>query len=453
MVNLAVIEQLLIHINRSSLCKTTDKILLAVSGGLDSMVMLHLLSTAGFKVGVAHCNFQLRGGDSDGDENFVVETCRQLEIPCYVQRFDTAGYASRSAVSIQMAARDQRYKFFQQIVRRHAYDLVATAHHFDDLIESVLLNLVRGTGIDGMQGIADKKDNIIRPLMFANREMISDYATQKGIRWREDASNATDDYRRNFLRHQVIPKLKELNPSFSVNFRDTHERLLGARSFALDFIDDLRASAVTLRSDHSMNIDISTVRRSPFSAVLLWELIKHVGFKYDQCKRITTDHQPGKVFFSDTHQLVVDRSHYLVERRKVQQFVTQTIAEGQRQVGQARLSLFISEYAREDFILRKDPGIAQLDAALLHYPLIWRRWQSGDYFVPLGMREEKKVSDFLIDLKIPFNAKADVTVLESAGEIVWIVGYRINDRYKVSQDTMSIVLIEIDTDDDKKIIS
>lgn len=453
MVNLAVLEQLLIHINRSSLCKTTDKILLAVSGGLDSMVMLHLLSKAGFKVGVAHCNFQLRGGDSDGDEDFVAETCRQVEIPYYIQRFDTAAYAARSAISIQMAARDLRYDFFQQIARKHDYDLVATAHHFDDVIESVLLNLVRGTGIDGLRGIADKKDNIIRPMMFANRAMISDYAKQNDIHWREDASNERDDYRRNFLRHQVIPKLQELNPSFSVNFRDTHERLLGARSFALAFIDDIRTSAVTQRSDHSMTIDISTVRRSPFAPVLLWELIKHVGFKYDECKRITTDHQPGKIFFSDTHQLVVDRSHYLVERRKEQHFITQTIAAGQRRVEQAHLSLLFTETAHDDFTLRKDSRVAQLDAALLSYPLIWRRWQSGDYFVPLGMREEKKVSDFLIDLKIPFNAKADITVLESAGEIVWVVGYRINDRYKVSPDTMSVLVIETDTDPDKKIIS
>ena len=453
MVNLAVIEQLLNHINSSSLCKITDKILLAVSGGLDSMVMLHLLTAAGFDVAVAHCNFQLRGNESDGDENFVVETCRQFEIPCHVQRFDTEAFARRSAISIQMAARDLRYDFFQALVRKHHYDYIATAHHFDDLIESVLLNLARGTGMDGLRGIADKKENIIRPMMFANRHMIHDYATQQGIQWREDVSNETDDYRRNFMRHQVIPKLKELNPSFSENFRDTHERLLGARSFALQFISDIRSAAVESRSDHSMAIDISVIRQSPFSAVLLWELIKDLGFKFDQCKRITADHQPGKLFFSDTHQLVVDRSRYLLERKKQRNFVTQTIERGQQHAVQEPFGLALREIAQKDFILENSSRIAQLDAALLQYPLTWRSWQSGDYFVPLGMREEKKVSDFLIDLKIPFNAKADVTVLESAGEIVWIVGHRINDRYKVTPATTTIVLIEIRSDDDKKIIS
>ena len=442
MVNLTVVEQLLNHIRRSSLCKTTDKILLAVSGGLDSMVMFHLFKDAGMTVGVAHCNFQLRGAEADEDEGFVKDTCRQHGVPCYTARFDTRKFASESGISIQMAARDLRYDFFRQVVEKHGYDLVATGHHFDDNIESILLNLIRGTGMDGFRGIAGNKGNVIRPMLFANREMILSYAQKHAIMWREDASNETDDYPRNFLRHQVIPRVQELNPSFQDNFRETHERLLGAREYALAFIGQIRASAMGARADGSVTIDIAKIRQLPYPAVLLWELIKDAGFKYDQCKRIAADHQPGKIFFSETHQLVVDRSSYILEKKHHGEFATLVIEHGQRFVGNESHSLVFHEYTKQDYELKKDAAICQLDADKIQYPLVWRKWQSGDYFVPLGMRAEKKVSDFLIDLKIPFNDKADITVLESGTEIVWIVGYRISDRYKVTSETQRILVIE-----------
>lgn len=442
MVNLAVLEQLLNHINRSSLCKTTDKILLAVSGGLDSMVMFHLFRQAGFSIAVAHCNFQLRGDDSDNDAAFVEDVCRQFEIPFYVASFDTEEVARAKGISIQMAARDLRYGFFQQLTRMHGYDVVATAHHFDDVIESVFLNLVRGTGIDGFRGIASKKARIIRPMLFANRNMITGYARSNDIKWREDASNAEEDYQRNFLRHQVIPRIEKMNPSFRDSFRETHERMLGAREHALAFIESIRSSAVEVKSDKSVEIDIAVIRRSPYPAVLLWELIKDMGFSYDHCKRITEDHQPGKIFYSETHQLIVDRALYIIEAKRHLEFVNISIERGQRVAGAGPYVLTLDEIPVEGFALRMETAVAQLDADCLQFPLVWRRWQSGDYFVPLGMRGEKKVSDFLIDLKMPFNNKADVTVLESAGEIVWVVGLRINDRYKVSAQTKRVLVVE-----------
>ena len=442
MVNLTVVEQLLNHIRSSSLCKTTDKILLAVSGGLDSIVMFHLFKEAGMSIGVAHCNFQLRGSESDEDEVFVKGTCTQYDVPYYTSSFDTRKFADESGISIQMAARDLRYDFFQKVVQKYGYDHVATAHHFGDLIESILLNLVRGTGMDGLRGIAGQKQNIIRPMLFANRDMILSYAQANGIQWREDASNETDDYPRNFLRHQVIPRLEELNPAFQDNFRSTHERLLAAREYALAFLAGIRSSAIQVRSDGSVTIDIEKIAELPSPAVLLWELIKDTGFKYDQCKQITAQHQPGKIFFSDTHQLVVDRSTYILEKRRRREFAKITIEREQPVAGDKAYGLLLREYASTEFVLRKDTRICQIDAGKLKYPLVWRRWQSGDYFVPLGMQAEKKVSDFLIDLKIPFNNKADVTVLESDGEIVWIVGYRINDRYKVTSQTQRVLVIE-----------
>lgn len=404
------------------------------------MVMLHLFKAAGYRVAVAHCNFGLRGEASDGDEKFVEETCRRFDILCFSKRFETKDYAASQKVSIQMAARDLRYDFFNQLVATYGFHYIATAHHFSDTIESVLLNLIRGTGMDGFRGIALRRGNVIRPLLFATRQMILDYAKEQHITWREDASNASDDYARNFLRHQVIPRLTEMNPSFEEGFRQTHERLLGARDFALHYIDHIRSTAAA--DDKSLTLDIAAIKASEFAPVLLWEIIKDYGFKFDQCRKIVMDHQPGKLFYSDTHQLLVDRTQYIVDKIQPHGIVSQAIEEGQRLARNGSSTLVLREVPRKDFELKKDEAIAQLDADQLHFPLLWRKWKAGDYFIPLGMRTEKKVSDFLIDLKIPFNSKADVTVLESAGEIVWVVGHRINDRYKVSADTRRVIIIE-----------
>ena len=443
MVNLDVLEQLSNHINRHNLCKTTDKILLAVSGGLDSVVMFHLLRHAGFRIGVVHCNFQLRGKASDGDEHWVREICRQFNVLCFVKQFDTNGYATAQGVSTQMAARDLRYGFFREILDTHEFDCLATAHHFTDIVESVFMNLVRGTGIDGVRGIAPKKDYIIRPLLFATREMITEYARQHNVTWREDASNATDDYQRNFLRHQVIPRLKEMNPAFEGGFMQTHERLLGARAFAQLYIEGVRTAALSRRaSDNSVSIEMRKIRQSEYPAVLLWELIKDLGFKYEQCIKIVSDHQPGKIFLSGTHQLLVDRTHYIIDGKQPGNFLSQAIPEGQGVAGGDGHMLVMKVVPEEEFELARDSTIAQLDADRLVFPMLWRKWEAGDYFVPLGMRSEKKVSDFLIDLKVPFNSKADITVLESGKDIVWVVGHRIHEHYKVSSQTKRILIIQ-----------
>ncbi|HEX8041814.1 MAG TPA: tRNA lysidine(34) synthetase TilS [Chryseosolibacter sp.] len=441
MVNLSVVEQLLNHISRYSLCKTTDKILLAVSGGLDSMVMLHSMKAAGFSVAVVHCNFQLRGEASGSDEDLVKATCLQQNIPFYARKFATAEYAAAQRISVQMAARDLRYEYFREILDEHRYDHVATAHHFNDVIESVLMNLVRGTGIDGLTGIAPKKQKVIRPLLFATRAMLLHYAIENRITWREDASNLKDEYQRNFMRHQVVPRLQELNPNFEETFRDTHERLTGANQFSRAYIKSFESTAVEA-VDGRLTIDMRKMRELESPAVMLWELVKDLGFKFDQCRKVVSDHQAGRIFLSASHQIVVDREHYIVEKKRSADFMTVAIEQGQRECGVAPNLMSLREVPRVGFRLSKDPAVAQLDLDRLRFPLLWRSWRAGDYFVPLGMSQEKKLSDFLIDLKIPFNSKADITVLESGGEIIWVVGYRISDRYKVTADTARVLVIE-----------
>lgn len=441
MVNLRVLEQLLNHIHRYTLCKTTDKILLAVSGGLDSMAMFRLLKEAGLPVAVAHCNFQLRGADSDGDEELVRATCQQYNTPFFVRRFETAGYASQQGISIQMAARELRYVYFNELLDTHGYDYVATAHHFNDVIETTFLNLIRGTGIEGFTGIAPKNGKIIRPLLFATREMLLAYVLSNQVPWREDSSNDTDDYQRNFLRHQVIPRLLELNPNFEETFRDTHERLLGSRDLTRAFLKTFQASAVQV-SDNKTTIDIRKLRQSESPAVILWEIIKEFGFNFDQSRQVIRDHQPGKIFLSASHQLLVDRQQYIIGKNEDADLRSVFIENGEQTAFNAGFTLTLKEVPDADFELIKDQAIAQVDADQLQYPLIWRTWRAGDYFMPLGMRQEKKLSDFLIDLKIPFNDKADITVLESGGHIMWVVGFRISERFKVKAHTKRILIIE-----------
>jgi tRNA(Ile)-lysidine synthase len=282
--------------------------------------------------------------------------------------------------------------------------------------------------------------------------MILDYANKNKVTWREDSSNLTDDYQRNFLRHQVIPKFLEINPGFEEGFRDTQERLAGAALFKQAYVNGILSAAVETRDNKSV-VNIRKIQESGSPSVLLWELIKHLGFNYDQCRQIVNDHQAGKLFFSDSHQLLIDRTQYFIERKQSSDFLTQTIEKGEQKVGHAPFVLTTREILYSDFKMVKDSSLAQLDADQLKFPLVWRRWQAGDYFIPLGMRQEKKLSDFLIDLKIPFNTKADVTVIESGGDIVWVVGYRISERYKVTPDTKRILVIEekLKATDQKKI--
>lgn len=405
------------------------------------MVMLHLMRKAGFSISVAHVNFGLRAEESDADETFVRAACEASDVRCYVRGFDTRQHATARGISIQMAARDLRYAFFQEVAAANGYDFVATGHHFSDLIESVLLNLSRGTGIDGFRGIAAKKGNIIRPLLFATRREIRAYAAAEGIAWREDTSNASDDYPRNLVRHHIVPRFEELNPGFEEGFRETHDRMMGARALAGAFIESFKASWLKV-IPNGITLDIEAVREAPFPAVLLWEVIKPYGFHYDHCKQIVRDHQAGKRFTSDTHELVVDRTTYIIAPVRKGSFPPVAIEAGQRKVAQEGTMLQLEAYSSKQFKLRRDATIAQLDADRVRFPLVWRKWEAGDYFVPLGMHAEKKLSDFLIDLKIPFNAKADITVLESGGDIVWVVGYRIDERYKITPETERILVVQ-----------
>ncbi len=418
---------------------------MAVSGGMDSMVMLHLFREAGFSIAVAHCNFQLRGNESDEDENFVAAKCKKWSIPFHSIRFDTNNYATQHRLSIQMAARELRYDWFNALIKQHSLDWIATAHHLTDSVETVLLNLTKGTSLDGLLGIAKKNGRVIRPLLFATQSELQSYAATVGIAWREDESNQTDDYQRNFIRHRVTPTLKEINPALTETTEKTIEKLTGSAHIVAHTIANWKKLFCTLDGgkillaktgfDHSLGLLYNTA--------LLWEVVKEFGFHFDQCKSIVVaiNGQPGKLFFSTGHQLVIDRKHLIVSKKKSDlEDVVIEIDQTEATMGNNILSLASSAHFVQ---FDQSPRIALLDKDLLKFPLTWRRWKAGDSFFPLGMTNRKKVSDFLIDQKVSMADKNSVTVLESAGEIVWVAAHRIDNRYKVTEQTKSILIVEI----------
>jgi tRNA(Ile)-lysidine synthase len=444
-VNLGVLEQFLNHISRHNLCKTTDKILLAVSGGIDSMVMLHLFKCAGFSIGVVHCNFQLRGLDSMADEALIKSDCEQYHTPFFVKRFDTKRYANDNGLSIQMAARELRYTYFKHLLAEHSYDYLATAHHLDDVLETVLLNVVKGSGIEGISGIPVKVHEVIRPLLYATKEQIRLYAIAEKLAWREDASNNTQDYQRNFLRHEIVPRLKEINPSLQETFRNTLERLVGANELLKIYLNNVRLEAFQL-SREQLSIAKINILKTPAPAVLLWELIKEMGFNFEQCQDMVKEHQSGKIFLSSTHQLTVDRQHFIIQPTRDKKFAIIHIQSTDTVVENGLDTLNIAVVGKDAFQLVRSPEIAQLDIDKIEYPLVWRPWKAGDFFVPFGMNQSKKLSDFFIDIKLSRPEKDKVTVIESKGTIIWVVGWRIHDHFKVTEHCRNVLTIKVGQD-------
>ena len=432
-----MLEQFLNHIEQNDLCDKSDAILLAVSGGVDSMAMLYLFREAGFHIGVAHCNFQLRGKESEADEEFVREVCKELDVPFFFRRFETEAYAWENTLSIQMAARELRYAWFEELLIKNTYRFLATGHHFDDSMETILLNLTRGSATDGLAGIPIKNGSVIRPLLFASRKQIEKYAAMKGLVWREDLSNMTDDYQRNFIRHQVVPKLKELNPSLELTWQSGIEKIHGDLALLHHAFADWKKQFIT-ESVERITIQKNAFVSFPGGGSLLWRFIKSFGFNFEQSKEIISSlhGQPGKRFFSSSHLLVVDRDLLIIT--SIQHNWHEVLIE------KGQLQSILGPWHLQMEKIRELPELineneAYLEESMVTFPITWRKWKPGDSFVPLGMEHKKKLSDFFIDRKVSMADKELVTLLESDGIIVWVAGHRIDDRFKVTSKTTSIV--------------
>jgi tRNA(Ile)-lysidine synthase len=422
-----------------------EKVLLAVSGGLDSVVMLHLFFRSKIQAGVAHCNFRLRKKESDGDETFVKQCADTYGMPFFSIGFDTKHYAATQGVSTQMAARTLRYNWFNELLDTQGYDKIAVAHHADDNVETVLLNLIRGTGLKGVCGITPNSNRLIRPLLFATREQISRYAADNGIAYREDRSNESDDYARNYIRHHVTPELKTLNPSLADTFRHNSEYLTQACCLLEDMVRKNKA-AWCVPHHNEWHIDIKALQQTAAPDFLLFELLRDFGFNSAQIADTARvlEEQPGKRFFSPTHELVKDRHHLIVcLRNEPEQAAKQSF---EIQITDVRLTTPIDLTLEQrpyhhPSALPQDKHIACFDAGKLRFPLTLRLWQKGDAFVPLGMKGKKKLSDFFIDQKMPLPHKREQWVILSGDDIVWLVGQRLDERYKVMPQTKHTIQI------------
>lgn len=437
-------EGFLEFIEHHQLCKREDKILLAVSGGVDSMAMLHLFQEHGFTVGVAHCNFCLRDKESDEDERLVRKYCGELAIPFFTKRFETKYHAQQKGISIQMAARELRYGWFEELLKSEQYHWLATAHHLNDSIETVLLNQVRGTGLAGLTGIPLRTERIIRPLLHYSKAEILAYAQSKRIPWRADASNESDDYQRNLIRNQVIPILRQLNPNLEETFVRNMERLTGAKDTLDVYMRELRKKYLSHKGAH-LRISKEVFSEVPAPAFVLWQFTKDFGFSYEQMNDVCTAslRQPGAQFLSASHRLVVDREHLMVESLGPS-WTEVTIASDHliTRLGPWQLQFQLGEPGQ----ISHNKNEATLDRGRIEFPLTWRKWRLGDAFVPLGMQQKKKLSDFLIDTKVSVPEKDLTTVLESRGEIVWVVGHRIDDRFKVTDQTTEAIQFSLQSD-------
>ncbi|MDP2114481.1 MAG: tRNA lysidine(34) synthetase TilS [Bacteroidota bacterium] len=437
-----MVEQFLKFIHEEDLFHSSQRILLAVSGGADSMLMLHLFVNNGFPVAVAHCNFGLRGRESDGDEQFVVDYCDQHNIACYTEHFKTSEFALEKGISIEMAARDLRYDWFNQLLDQHGFDFLATAHHQDDVIETFLINLSRGSGIKGLSGIQPKSGRIIRPLLFTNRAEILNYCERMNIAYRTDSSNIETVYKRNLIRHQILPLLEDVNPAFRKNALKTIGNLNETGLLFQQRMSEIK-EMVYSEDEQGVMIHIEKLLNLSPLRTILFELIRPFGFQAEQTDDIidSLNKESGRKFFSEDYRLVKDREYLLISTRHQKQRKVFYIEEDYTKISNP-VHLSIEKMERtKDFRFSTLPNVADLDLEKLIFPLILRHWQEGEYFQPLGMTGLKKLSDFFIDEKYSIPEKENAWILASGNQLVWIVGKRLDDRYKITAKTKKIVRI------------
>jgi tRNA(Ile)-lysidine synthase len=434
------------HITKELPFLKDKKLLIAISGGIDSVVLTHLFYELEYSISLAHCNFRLRGKESDGDEAFVEDLAKKLDIPVFIKKFDTLQFASEEKLSVQLAARKLRYDWFNELLHQKQYDYLLTAHHADDAVETYLINLSRGTGLDGLTGIPKQNGKIIRPLLPFSREQIEKYAKEQNIDWREDSTNEETKYLRNKIRHKIIPILKELNPNFLNGFSKTQDNLQGIRVIADDRIEEVSKDVISESADKSViQFNIEKLKELSNPKAYLFEMLKQYGFTEWNDVENLLNTQSGKYVYSNSHKLLKDREFLLLS--KIIDSISEAVFFIEKDnlfLKTEKIALKITEIDKAISSLKSLPSTSILiDKDLLKFPLIVRKWKEGDYFYPFGMKGKKKISKYFKDQKISNFEKENSWLLCSENDIVWVVGQRSDDRFKITDKTKHIVQIEI----------
>jgi tRNA(Ile)-lysidine synthase len=437
-----VYDRFLKYINSENLFETTDKLLIGVSGGVDSVVLSNLIDRVGNQFALAHCNFNLRGEESDDDEQFVRSLAQQLGAVFFKTSFATRNVAEEQGISIEMAARNLRYNWFEEVRSQQGFDYVVVGHHLDDVLETFLLNLSRGTGIRGLSGIKPKTGKIVRPLLFALRSEIEEFAQNNQLQFRHDSSNDDTAIKRNLVRHQIMPLLESLNPQFKHNFERSIGYLKATEKVFLQAINE--AKELVLSADGELvKVSKKELQQLDPQAIYLFEFLREYNFSSEVVDDIllAINKLSGKQFFSETHRLVIDREELLITPLKQDLFEMYYIERGTDEIQEPLHLRFTVEEVTDKIVFAKTELIALFDFDKIEFPLVLRKWKQGEYFRPLGMQGLKKVSDFFIDQKYSLPEKENSWILESADKVVWIVGKRIDDRFKVTSTTKKILKI------------
>jgi tRNA(Ile)-lysidine synthase len=429
------------YIQKENLFSRNQKILLAISGGVDSVVMAHLFKEAGFSFAIAHCNFQLRGEESVRDEVFVTTLAATLGVPFYSVRFDTSAYAENKRVSIQVAARELRYEWLETTRQLEGCAYTATAHHMQDNVETVLMNLCKGTGIAGLHGILPRQTTLVRPLLFMQKKELLAYAAEKSISYVEDSSNITTKYTRNFFRHQVIPVIQEAYPTVVNNIAAGIDRFREAEELYTQSVIRHKKRLLSQKGNTWMVPVLRLQKIVPLNTIA-WEIFRDFGCSSAQLPQVLEllHSTSGKLVETATHRIIRDRQWLLITTLAEQEAPLIVIEKERTQVITTDGHLKIKEGHLTT--IPTAANMACLDKHSVQYPLLLRKWKQGDYFYPLGMKKKKKVSRFFIDQKLSLLQKEKMWVLESGKRIVWVIGMRIDDRFKITDATRDMLILE-----------
>ena len=433
-------QEFLNHINKNLPFLRDKKLLIAISGGIDSVVLTHLLSALNFNISLAHCNFNLRGIESKKDEDFIISLGEKLNVKTFTTKFNTEEFAKKNKQSTQIAARNLRYNWFKELTNKYEFDFVLTAHHADDNLETFLINLTRGTGLEGLTGIPEVNGNIVRPLLKFSREKIIAFANQKNIDWREDKSNTSTKYTRNKIRHKIVPVLKEINPSLLETFANTTNHLQESLQIIADRIDDV-SSEVIKKEQNFTKLDVQNVKKLSNPKAYLYEFLKDYNFTEWNDVYNLLFAQSGKQLFSKTHTLLKDREYLILSKNSFLEVEKEyLIKENQIKITNP-INLKLEEVKIINATSKQNIFV---DKEKLEFPLKLRKWKNGDFFFPKGMQGKKKLSKYFKDEKFSLLEKQNTWLLcNNNNDILWVIGYRQDNRFIISENTKKFIKISI----------
>lgn len=444
-----LLQKFLAYIKKENLFTKKDHLLIAVSGGADSAVLCALCAAAGLSFSLAHCNFKLRGAESDRDEQFVKKLSEQLGVKLFVKTFDTISQAKLNKTSIEETARNLRYDWFKQLLLEsktsdNPFSFLLTAHHADDNVETVMMNFFRGTGIKGLRGILPKQQQIVRPLLFAKRKDIEEYAVTNQVEYITDSSNASNDYTRNLFRNEILPSIEKIYPEALKNVLRNIDRFAAVEYLYEESIEQIKQKLIERKGDEIHIPVLKLLKTKPLQTVI-YEIIKDAGFTAMQVSEVEKllHSDSGKYIKSASHIILLNRKWLIISPNISTTQITNIIVEenaGNILFEEGTLQIYPSAKP-EKFV--GEASTVFIDAVNLTYPLLLRKCKTGDYFYPLGMTKKKKLSRFFIDLKLSLLQKEKCWVLESDKKIVWVIGYRIDERFKITSSSKQIVKLSL----------